>query len=83
MPASLAIAPLAPKRSTPSENTRLELAPLQITSFGILSWIDVVPGVAQIRPFGVSSTTTGASSLPSGVGIGLPAGAMARRVAAS
>src|SRR5262249_35266995 len=74
MPASLAIAPLAAIRITPSDMTRLELAPLQITSPGIFSLMAVVPGVAQIRPCGVASTTTGASSAPSGVGIGLPAG---------
>ena len=83
MPASLAMAPLAAMRSTPSENTRLELAPLQITSFEICSLMAVVPGVAQMRPRTVCSTTTAASSLPSGVGMGLPAGALASRSAAS
>src|SRR5215211_3420482 len=74
---------LAAILSAPSENTRLEFAPLQNTSCGIFSLIAVLPGVAQILPFGVSSTMTGASSSPSGVGIGLPAGAIVSRAAAS
>src|SRR5262249_51947044 len=83
MPASLAIAPSAAIRITPSDMTRLELAPPQITSRGIFFLMAVVPGVAQVLRGVVVATTPAASRAPRGGGIGLPAGACASRMAAS